>query len=139
MPTLTIKAAANASKNFFMTVLPMTSLSRSRFRTSAPDFFYDDAVIQLSFARAYASFKHFGVHFEHRKLLPDIGGLVEHEMDVFQGLLGAAFRREVAAQHFRPLGFHHLRVRGRAARHREKGRRIEPQAFGENETLGHGE
>src|SRR5665213_1713931 len=61
------------------------------FDTPPANLFYDDAVIHVSFARAHAGFKYVGMQFEHRQFLPDAGCLIEHQMNVFQGLLGAAF------------------------------------------------
>src|ERR1039458_1090466 len=80
------------------------------FHTPAAYFFYDNAIIHIGFAGPHAGLEHICVQFEQAELLSDGGGLVEHQMAILEGLLGAAFRREIAAHHLRPLGFHHLRI-----------------------------
>ncbi len=79
---------------FFHDILPDVRRAVEDLFFYAPpaNFFYDDAVVHISFARAHAGFKYVGMQFEHRQFLPHAGCLVEHQMNVFQGLLGAAFR-----------------------------------------------
>src|SRR5262245_60141146 len=77
-----------------------SSLSfRDGLRSAAPDFFYDGAVIEIGLAGTYAGLKHIRIHAEHRKLLPDSGRLIEHQMHVFQSLFHTAFGGKIAAHH----------------------------------------
>ena len=115
-------------KNFFMS----TSFTLS---SPAPHFLDDRAVVEIGFAGAHAGLQHVGMHFKHRQFLPDGGGLVEHQMHIFQRLLDAAFRRKIAAHHFRPFGLHHLRIGGRAARHLKKSRGVETKPLGKDQAL----
>ena len=57
-------------------------------------------------------------------------------MDVLERLAHAAFRREIAGDHFRSLGVHDLRGRGRGARHLQERRRIEPEPLGKHQPFG---
>ena len=67
-------------------------------------------------------------------LLPALR-LVEHQMDVLERLADAAFRREIAADHSRPLVSMTCEAR-RAARDVEKRRGIEAEALGKHQPLG---
>src|ERR1700680_3384685 len=77
-----------------------------------------------------------GVNLQKRQLLAGLARLVEHELSVLERLADAAFRRKIAADHFRSFGVHDLRGRGRAAGDVEERRRIETEAAGEDQTFG---
>ena len=80
-----------------------------RSQHAAADFLDDDAVVLLAVAVADAGLQHVGVNFQKRQLLAGLARLVEHELRVLERLADAAFRREIAADHFRSLGVHDLR------------------------------
>src|SRR5215470_10018512 len=88
-----------------------------------------------------AGFEHVGVDFERRQALALAVRLLEHQLRVLESLLDAALRAEIAGDHFRPLGVHHLRVGRSAPRDLKERGWIEPeprreyQAFGEREPV----
>src|SRR5262249_34574018 len=79
-PTAAASAAISA-KNILMSILP------SRLSTAPAHFLDHRAVVELGFAGAHAGLKHVGMHLEHRQFLSDRGGLIEHQLDIFQCLL----------------------------------------------------
>src|SRR5215475_12099672 len=93
---------------------------RDSLCSAAPHFLDDGTVIEISLAGAHAGLEHVRMHAKHRKLLPDRGCLIEHQMHVFQCLLQATFRGKITAHHFRPFSLHHLRIGRRATRDLEK-------------------
>ncbi len=57
-------------------------------------------------------------------------------MHVLERLPHAAFRREIAGDHFRAFGVHDLRLGRRRARDFKKRRRVEAEAGGEDQSFG---
>jgi hypothetical protein len=84
---------------------------------------------------AVAGFENVGVNGEQRQLLGRLARLVEHQMGVLERLAHAAFRCEVAGDHFGSLGVHALRGRGRGVCDFQKSRRIEAEPFGKRYTV----
>src|SRR5215468_6502533 len=102
---------------------------RDSLCSAAPHFLDDGTVIEISLAGAHAGLEHVRMHAKHRKLLPDRGCLIEHQMHVFQCLLQATFRGKITAHHFRPFSLHHLRIGRRATRDLEKRSWIKAEPF----------
>src|SRR5262245_20919764 len=95
---------------------------------AAPDLFDDDAVVALGLAGAHAGFQHVGVDLQRRQALAMQLGLIEHQVRVLECLRDAALRLEIAGDHLRSLGVHHLRVGRRAARDLEESLGVEPES-----------
>src|SRR5712671_4653683 len=100
------------------------------------DLLDDHAVVELALAVAQAGLQHIGMNIEERQRLPDLLGLIEHEMDVLEGLARPALGAEIARDHLAALGVHDLRVGGRALRDLEEGGRIEAEAGREHQAFG---
>src|SRR5580692_1335807 len=108
----------------------------ARLQYPAADFLDDDAVVLFAVAVTHAGLQYVGVNLQKRQLLAGLARLVEHEVGVLERLADAAFRREIAADHFRSLGVHDLRGGGRAAGDIEERRRIEAEARGKDQAFG---
>ena len=76
------------------------------------------------------------VHAERRQLLAAGARLVEHEVNILQGLAHAPLGRKIARDHLRALGAHHLRRGGGRLRDRQECRGIKAEPLGEDEPFG---
>src|ERR1700735_3171147 len=68
-----------------------------------PDFLDHNAIVLFAVAMAPARFQHVGVNRKKRQLLPDLTGLVEHQLRVLERLAHAALGRKIFRYHFRTL------------------------------------